>query len=146
MSDGFKMLLFADDTNIFARGADLEELSSRMNAEMIKLYDWLKSNRLSLNISKTHYMVFNPKTRIPCQDIKLFINGRKLEEVKECKFLGVILDNKLSWKSHCSYIARKISKPIGIISKAKMYLEQDSLKTLYYSFVYPYLLYSNITW
>ena len=64
----------------------------------------------------------------------------------ECKFLGVILDNKLNWKAHCTYLSRKLSKSIGILSKARIFFEKNSMFTPYFSFIYPYLLYSNIVW
>ena len=62
------------------------------------------------------------------------------------KFLGLILDNKLNWKSHALYLSSKISKSIGILSLARKFLNQKTLLQLYYSFIYPYLLYSNLAW
>ena len=74
VSDRLSMILFADDTNIFATGKDLDLLTSTLNEEMEKLFTWLKANRLSLNVKKTHYMVFNPKPRSNAPPIDLFIN------------------------------------------------------------------------
>ena len=62
------------------------------------------------------------------------------------QFLGVILDEKLSWKPHISHITNKISKSVGIIRKSSFYLPKSSLRTLYYAMVYPYLHYCNIVW
>jgi hypothetical protein len=61
-------------------------------------------------------------------------------------FLGVILDENLSWKSHFSHIANKISKSIGVIYKTSFCLPLESLRTLYYSMIYPYLKYCVIVW
>ena len=116
------------------------------NDEMEKLNVWLTANRLSLNIGKTHYMVFNPHKQIKPPNIAILINNTVLEEVNECKFLGVILYNELSWKSHCLYISRKIAKSIDVISKVRKVLCRESLITLYYSLMYPYILYCNVIW
>ena len=61
-------------------------------------------------------------------------------------FLGVILDENLSWKSHLSYLANKISKSIGVIYKASFCLPLESLPILYFSMIYPYLQYCVIVW
>jgi hypothetical protein len=77
-------------------------------------------------------------------DIQLTLNNENVEQVKEAVFLGVILDEYLSWKSHISHTANKISKSIGVIFKASFYLPLVSLRILYYSMIYPYHQYCNI--
>ena len=57
------------------------------------------------------------------------------------KFLGIIVDDQLKWKQHIDYIKNKISKSIGIIYKARNYVNTHTLRNLYYTFVYPYLIY-----
>jgi hypothetical protein len=74
------------------------------------------------------------------------MNGEHIQEVTHTKFLGVIIDNHLSWSEHIKYIKGKIAKGIGIIGKAKYVLNNKALKTLYYSFIYPYLNYCIIVW
>ena len=58
----------------------------------------------------------------------------------------MIIDNKLSWKDHITYISGKIARGIGIILKARKYLLKESLIGLYYSFIYPYMIYCNHVW
>ena len=74
------------------------------------------------------------------------INNHKLKRVKETTFLGVLLNENLSWKSHISHIASKISKSIGIIYKSSIYLTRLALRTLYFALVYPYLNYCVTIW
>ena len=69
-----------------------------------------------------------------------------LIKLKKTKFLGVVIDSKLSWKNHISLVSGKLSKSIGMIIKAREYLSRNALLTLYYSFVYPYLTYCNPVW
>ena len=87
-------------------------------------------------------MLFTNKKRKD-HDLNIMIDGTKIEEVKKTIFSGVIIDNKLSWKDH---VASKVSRGMGIIIKARNYLNRKSLLTLYYTFVYPYLTYCDHIW
>ena len=115
-----------------------------MNNELSKFVTLLQTNRLSLNISKTHFMIFTTN-RIPVSRllIPLCINSENIEEVTHTKFLGVVIDCELNWSHHIRHIKSKISKGIGIVIKAKNVVNRNTLKTLYYSFIYPYINYSN---
>jgi hypothetical protein len=138
-------ILFADDSNLFLDGPELPALETKINSELPKLVAWLQANRLSLNIGKTHTMVFSPK-KTQSSNVRIIINGIVLETVTKTKFLGLILDNKLSWKNHALYLSNKMSKSIGILSLARKYLDQTTLLQLYYSFIYPYVIYCNLAW
>ena len=70
---------------------------------------------------------------------KLAIDGHRIDETGHTKFLGVIIDYKLNWKKHISYIIGKIAKWIGVITNARKLLDKEILVTLYYTFIYPYL-------
>ena len=146
ISDKLHTLIFADDTNVFASGNDLNELESILNKEILVLTDWLQANRLSLNIAKTNYMVFNPKPKISHAPVNILISGIPITEVSHCKFLGVVLDNRLTWSEHTAYLARKVSKSVGILSRARQVLCKATLLGLYYSFIYPLILYCNLIW
>lgn len=74
------------------------------------------------------------------------IDGESSDEVEKTKFLGVIIDSKLNWKDHFSFVCQKIGRGIGVLIKARRLLHRDTLKNLYYSFVYPYLIYCNQVW
>jgi hypothetical protein len=117
-----------------------------MNSEIPLLIDWLRANRLSLNVGKTHIMIFGPPRKLNSHDVNIQIEGRTLEIVKSTKFLGLILDSGLTWKEHIQHLSKKVAKAIGIISLAKQTLTQTSLIQLYYAFVYPYLTYCTIIW
>ena len=90
-------------------------------------------------------MIFSNKGAVKPQ-IDLYIDGHKITESSETKFLGVFIDSNLTWKYHITYISAKIAKGIGIITKARRLLDKESLITLYYSFIYPYLCYCNHVW
>ena len=87
-----------------------------------------------------------PSARESSDEITIQINGQKIERVTETKFLGVILDHKLTFKSHIDYISNKIAKCIGTISKARRALSTYSLRMLYMALVQPYLFYCVEIW
>ena len=145
VSDALFTILFADDTSIFVRGKDFDNLINLLNNELSLITTWLSANKLSLNIKKTHYMVFTRKN-IHSTDHKILLNNHEISRVKETKFLGLLVDEKLTWKNHIDYISKKISKGIGILTKARPFINIITCKTLYYSFIYPYLLYCNHIW
>ena len=123
-------ILFADDTNIFKMGNNLKEMEDELNSELSKISIWLKANKLSLFIGKTHFMVFSNKRR-KHYDLNIKIDGTKIEEVKKkTKFLGVIIDNKLTWKDHVAHVASKVSRGMDMIIKARNYLNRKGLLTL----------------
>jgi hypothetical protein len=140
-------LLFADDSNVFINGNDIDTLISNMNTELQKLLVWLQCNRLSLNIDKTHFMLFRSKNKMIKRPlIPLKINNQFIEEVHQTKFLGVIIDDQLTWSQHITHVKNKVAKGIGIITKVKNFVNGTTLKTLYYSFVYPYINYCIVAW
>ena len=111
ISKKLSCILFADDTNIFVTGKTLVEISRTINSELKNITEWLYCNKLSLNISKTQYMIMSsPGKRFNPNECIIQIDDQKIESVKEIKFLGIIIDEKFTWKSHIDYTSNKSSK------------------------------------
>ena len=140
-----RLLLTADDTTVLIEGQNYNNIIFTLNTELQKLDVWLQANNLTFNTAKTHYMVFH-RARIKCKTEKIIIRNYEIAAVKSIKFLGVIIDDKLKWKEHLQYIKNKISKSVGIIYKIRLYLDKATLKNLYFTFVYPYLIYCVEVW
>ena len=137
--------LFADDTNLFTSGKNLNDLKDKVNEELANISVWLKVNKLSLNVKKTHFLIFSNKNSKP-DKVEIFIDDKAINQEKSTKFLGVYIDDKLNWKTHIEHISKKVSRGIGILCKARRLLNLCAMKTLYYSFIYPYLMYCNHVW
>ena len=138
-------ILFADDTNMFMSSKDVHSLQTVINQELTLVSKWLKVNKLSLNIKKTHFMIFSNKSDV-CGQIDIKIDGEPIQAVGKTKFLGVIIDKNLTWKDHILCVSGKIARGLGMIIKARKYLNKAALMSLYYSFIYPYLTYCNQIW
>ncbi len=95
-------------------------ISLNLNHNFANISDWLKLNKLSLNVKKCKYIVFHkPKKKInPNNDDTI------IERVQEFNFLGLILNENLNWKNHINKISNKISSSIGILNKQKYFLPQ----------------------
>ena len=114
--------------------------------------EWFQANKLTVNLSKTKFILFGSRqrptnstiTRLE-QDLNLKL-GRQIDRVTHTKFLGLVLDENLSWRFHIDSISRKIAKSIGILYRARHYLNLDSLKNLYYSFIYSHISYGTLIW
>ena len=134
-----KSILFADDTTIYLSSNNISYLYTTMNGELLKLTDWFRANKLSLNISKTNYILFTYQNRQVVTNIDLQLSDISIERTKYTKFLGIYIDEKLKWDEHINVLKTKISKSFFAINKVKHILPRNMLTTLYYSLIYPYL-------
>ena len=139
-------IMYADDSNLFSEGSNISDIQNDINIELEKVSKWLKLNKLSLNVSKTHFMLFKRKRKVVDFSPSLFIDSQPISQVSQTKFLGVYIDEHLTWEAHIDNISSKIAKGIGILRKARPYLNKSTIHQLYYTFVYPYLSYCNIVW
>jgi len=146
VSDELYALLFADDTNLFSSHSDLDILVSKMNRELDKVNKWFQINKLSLNVKKTNFIIFAGKKKYNKENVKIAINNTPINQVTHTCFLGVTIDDKLTWKKHIDLICKKIYKNIGIVRKIATLLSSKTYMILYYSLLYPYLAYCNIVW
>ena len=117
-----------------------------MNEEMIKVVDWLQINRLSLNLNKTQFILFRRKRVKISLSADLTINNIKIGMTERTKFLGVMIDQNLSFQSHIMYIKTKMARGIGILYKSRTYFSLETMRMLYNAFVYPYFTYCTEVW
>ena len=105
----------------------------------------MKCNKLSVNYSKTSYMLISNKCIKP-QSFKISLNNVDIKRVKYVKYLGVLLDNKLNWKAHVTGLCSKLSRVCGIFYKLRHYVPLNTLRIVYFSLVQSHLQYSLINW
>ena len=128
---------------------DIKHLFTVLNNELVNIKDWFTANKLSLNVEKTKYSFFHKASKkddILLRPPKLIINNYEIQR-KECiKFLGFLLDQHLTWKEYINLTENKIAKNIGILYKARPYLDKKALLCLYYSYIHSYVNYANKGW
>lgn len=142
-SDKFSFLMYADDTTIFF---NLEDFASEMaiNNELEKINNWLKLNKLTLNVEKTKYMMFHKRRKIT--PINISLNNSKIEFVHQFKFLGLLIDENLSWNNHINMITNKLSKINGILHKLKCIYPLEALLTIYNALCVSHINYGSLVW
>ena len=138
--------LFADDANIFSSHKDIKTLESNINQQPLSVSKWLSTNKLTLNVDKTKYVIFHSHQKQLKTKLNVTINNAMIGEVSSIKYLGVTLDKHLNWKEHVKQIARKLRRNIGILSRLRYFLDLNNLIQLYYSLIYPFLTYGLIVW
>ncbi len=118
-SEVFKFYLFADDTNLVYSDKKVKSLETIMNRELIGVCEWLNTNKLTINLKKSNYVIFHPhQKKLDYQvELKMFDNHSNnlinIERKEFIKYLGVIVDGNLTWKYHIDNIASKISKKLA---------------------------------
>ena len=138
--------LFADDANLFLQHRDINMLESLINSELEKVHTWLCANRLSLNIDKSNFVIFRPIQRKLPKQVILSINNQMLTQETSIRYLGVYIDYNANWKTHITYISKKVKRSIGILSKLRYFISTKILLSLYYALVEPFLNYCIIAW
>ena len=122
----FNASLYADDTslNTVISAFDIDRnntISKKINDELSLINEWLASNKLSLNVAKTKFMLFRfpQKSKVSMPKLELQINGTSIEQVRTFDFLGLVINDTLSWKDHVNKISLKITKVIAVMRKIK---------------------------
>ena len=158
VTDKFHSILYADDTALveplcsftfpLTNSSQINsECTKNVNLELRNISEWLSLNKLSLNVQKTKMMIFHNRQRnISSLIPNLEINGITIEHVKTFNFLGLILDEHLTWNSHIQKICGKIACVIGTMNRLKRFLPSFILNQIYNSLVLPHLTYSILTW
>ena len=118
----FNCLIYADDTTLSSTlnndNIHDQYLETLINKELIKISEWLKINKLSLNVVISKYMIFKKKKK-NIQTLNLKIDNIDIEQVTDLNFWGLIIDTNLNCKKHTEKISNACSKKIGILNKLK---------------------------
>ena len=148
-----EILSFADDTTLFLSESKIDTLYARANIEINKLFNWFCANRLSLNANKTRYIVIKPPSKnINLGGHSIKINSTVLSRIgnnckdESIKFLGIHIDESLSWNKHIKSINSKIARALFSIKQVRYILPVQSLRTLYNALIQPHLNYGILAW
>ena len=144
-SNTMQTQLFADDTIVFNTGPDIDALIDSTNSELIKLKNWTQANKLTIHAGKTKLLIVS--NRLPSNATpSIRILDNEIAQSNCCKYLGVQIDRRLSFKDHIRYINGKISRHTGILYKIRDNLPMKSRLDYYYAYMYPYFSYNIIIW
>jgi len=143
-SQKLKCVHFADDTTVLNHGNVIANVVNETNLELSRIVDWLKANRLSLNIGKTTFMIVSDCETIDVPPV--CIGGRDIIRVGEARFLGITIDEKLTFRQHVVNLSKSLSRSIGMINRIADLIPPRVKKALYYSLVYSRVSYGIVVW
>ena len=137
---------FADDTSLTCSSSSLKSIKKQMNIDLKLLHHWLAANKIALNVAKTEVILFRQQNKLINNDVRLKLNGKKLDFCSHVKYLGILLDAHLSWKTQINSLSVKLCNANGVISKLRHYLPKSVLLTVYYAFFSAHATYSCQVW
>ena len=145
----FESILFADDAALLLAAESIKSLKKLVNKEVKLLHEWLITSKLTLNLSKTKYMLFANKNVLSAKlrkKFKITIGKYTIHEVDQIKYLGVILDRNQNWNHHVEYLVTKLSSAAGIMYRIRNSLPMDARLLVYNTLAASYLQYSITAW
>ena len=137
---------FADDTNLLHINKDINKLNKLLNQDLKSLCNWLKANRIALNAAKTEMLFFRNPNRPINTELNLKIDGKKIVPAHNVKYLGVYLDEFLSFKSHASELSSKLRRSNGMLAKIRHFVPSETLRSIYFSIFDSNLTYCCTVW
>ena len=135
---------FTDDTTILFSHRNVNYLRYCVERELEVLTDWFRANKLTLNVDKSVFLVFNQTGHHSSQP--LMIGSKPIKQAKETKFLGTWLDDQLNWKSHIKRLLIRLKCGLGMLQRGKYHLTTKAKKLLYYGQVHSHLCYGIGVW
>ena len=139
--------MYADDTVIFYSGKSINEIENVVSADLSMLNSWLNVNKLFLHVDKTECVLFGSAKRLhTTTNFEISINGQRIKQVPKYKYLGVIMDDSLSWKDHVQHILMKASARLGMLRRLRNDISIHTANIVYKSYILPILDYCDTVW
>ena len=137
---------FADDTNLLYINKSLKILCKKVNFDLKGITDWLNANRISLNVNKTEFIIFHSPRKQVDYNINIKLNSKRLYPSTYIKYLGVLLDEHLSWKPHINELTKKLNRSNCMLSKIRHYVDKNTIRSLYFSLFSSHINYCCQVW
>ena len=142
-----KMTMFTDDMAFYCHENSPINLQSKLNADLAAITSWLHDNKLTLNVTKSKFMVIGGRNKLSqFNDIALVANNDQLENVTKFRYLGVIINQHLTWHDHIEQLQSKIAKRLGVLKRIKHLLPVYARRIYVSTTFIPILKYASIVW
>ena len=138
--------MYADDTVIYFSDFSPVEIKRAVQDDLDRIAQWMDTNRLILNQSKTKGMLFGTRQKLDKAAFDIMLSGNKIERVSKFEYLGVTLDDQLSWKDHITSLSSKAIKRLGILARIWTCLTLKVAKCVFNALVQPLFDYTDSAW
>ena len=146
VSKELELVLFADDTNIFVKGKNPQDLFAKVNKGLLELSKWFRCNKLTLNLKKTEYVYFGGQGGRVVPPGGIQIGGEQIRRVEGARFLGEWVDEGLRWTGHIEKVRGKVGRLVGVLGRTRAVLGGKQIHMLYNALVVPHLQYCLTVW
>lgn len=138
------MILFADDSTVIIKCTDELKYEETINNNLTEIINWLDDNCLVANLSKTKLMMFHQRKNTP--EVRVNYNNQPVTETRVTKFLGLNIDNQLTWNDHTIDLCARLSKHSYMLYRLRGIVSMDTLVIAYHAYVASTLRYGIIFW
>ena len=140
--------MYADDTSITFASNKVEEINKCINSDLEEIRVWLAANKLTLNMTKTEFLLIGSRQRLSnlTESPTIKINQVPVEQVTTTESLGVHIDQNLNWDFHIKEISKKIASGISAIKHIRNFVPREILRTIYNSLIQPHIDYCSVVW
>ena len=140
--------MFADDTQIATASHDINEIVESLSDDLSNIENWLSASKLTLNKSKTEYMLIGSKRRLSqlIPDPTIYDGDFNIKRVKKTKSLGLNIDESLSWNAQIDHITTKVTSALASLRQVRDTVDFSTLIVIYKSLIQPYFDYCAQIW
>ena len=140
-------ILFADDSVIYYSGKNCNEIQNKMNEDLALVKEWLNDHRLTLNITKSKFVVVGGKQQLKrFKDMTLKIKEDELSRETSYKYLGIIINENMTWGDHIASLQQKVEKRIGLLKRISHLIPRAQRLTLVNTMIIPLFDYGDTVW
>ena len=137
--------MYADDMELHCSSGDLFSAQRGLQCDLDSIEFWLRTNQLSLNVGKSHVMLIGSRQKLRNSDLCIIVNDRQLSWVPSLKYLGVYIDENLTWQKHTQYVYQRVQSRLHCLYRLCS-LPNELLGKLYCTFTLPILDYCDVVW
>lgn len=142
-----QLQLYADDACLLYKSAEISDLQASMISDVKIVSDWLKLNLLSINAEKSNYIIFEKRSIVDVDDdFQLTIDNQNICRTYVVKYLGLVIDSKLTWENHIQKVRAKLSSASFLIRRIKSFIKINVLWKIYYAYFHSQLMYLSAIW
>ena len=132
--------MYADGTHLTYAGDNADDIQLHLNQDLENVPNWLIANKLTLNMTKTEFMLLGSRQRLITltESPTLAINDFQVSQVTTAKSLGVTIDDKLDWSGHIEKVTKKVASGTGTIKRIRQLVPQATLQLIYQALIQPH--------
>lgn len=140
--------MFADDSSLVTSGTDLQRINDKLQLSLTEVSHWCSNNRMLLNPEKTKCMIITTRQKHQRQllTLNLSVEDQVIQQVKEHRHLGILIDNEIKWEAHINSLTKSIAKNVYLLSRLKPVVNPEACYFFFNSYIMSKINYVSNVW